>query len=94
MKTEGSNQREKNRLSQVTVQPLWKQAVDGRQYAHSELRLRGAWLSDIFPPHTHVHVAREEREGQVVLVIRAAQQPPQMEVRPNDESTMAEKALE
>ena len=61
------------RLSQVSVQPLWKQGVDGQQYVYAELRLRGAWLLDTFPLHTRVRVTREERDGQTVLVISAAQ---------------------
>ena len=69
-----TGEHEKKRLSQVTVQPLWKRAVDGTVYAHAELRLRGAWLRDIFALHTRVHVAREQRDGQTVLVISAAQQ--------------------
>ena len=47
-----SEGQEKKRLSQVTVQPLWKRAVDGTLYAHAELRLRGAWLLDVFTLHT------------------------------------------
>jgi hypothetical protein len=69
-----SAEQDTKRLSQVTVQPLWKQAADGTLYAHAELRLRGAWLLDVFTPHTKVRVTREERDGQTVLVIRAAEQ--------------------
>ncbi len=69
-----SDRRERNGLSHVTVQPLWKQGADGTFYAHAELRLRGAWLLDIFALHTRVRVAREERDGQAVLVISADQQ--------------------
>ena len=69
-----SEELEKKRLSQVTVQPLWKRAVDGTLYAHAELRLRGAWLLDVFTLHTRVRVTREERDGQTVLVITADQQ--------------------
>jgi hypothetical protein len=65
--------RERKRLSQVTVQPLWKRAVDGTFYAHAELRLRGAWLLDVFALHTRVRVTREERDGQTVLIISAFQ---------------------
>jgi hypothetical protein len=64
--------RRRKSLSQVTVQPLWKQAVDGTLYAHAELRLRGAWLLEVFAPHTKVRVLREDRDGQTVLVISAA----------------------
>ena len=65
---------ERNSLSQVTVQPLWKRSVDGTLYAHAELRLRGAWLLDIFALHTRVRVTREERNGQAVLILSTAEQ--------------------
>ncbi len=68
-----SDELERKGISHVTVQPLWKRAVDGTVYAHAELRLRGAWLLDIFALHTRVQVTREERDGQTVLVISATQ---------------------
>ena len=43
--------------------------MDGQQYVHGELRLRGAWLLEIFALHTRVRIAREERDGQTVLVV-------------------------
>ncbi len=70
MKSDGG---ERKGLSHVTVQPLWKRAVDGTMYAYAELRLRGGWLLDVFPLHTRVCVTREERDGETVLVISATQ---------------------
>jgi hypothetical protein len=70
MKSEGGERKD---VSHVTVQPLWKRAVDGTLYAHAELRLRGAWLLDVFALHTRVRVTREERDGQTVLIISAFQ---------------------
>ncbi len=72
MKSDGASCREPQSLSQVTVQPLWKQGADGTYYAHAELRLRGTWLLDVFPLRTRVRVTREERDGQTVLVISVA----------------------
>jgi hypothetical protein len=48
MKSDGPIECESKGLSNVTIQPLWKRGVDGIVYAHAELRLRGAWLLDIF----------------------------------------------
>jgi hypothetical protein len=73
MKSDRASCREPQCLSQITVQPLWKRAADGTVYAHAELRLRGAWLLDIFALHTRVCVMREERDGQTVLVISKTQ---------------------
>ena len=73
MKSDGAIECERKGLSNVTVQPLWKRGVDGILYAHAELRLRGAWLLDIFALHTRVWMTRQERDCQTVLIVSAAQ---------------------
>ncbi len=52
----------------LTVRPIYKES-SGRRWTHSELRIRGLWLQDIFPPGTKVQITREERRGRVALVI-------------------------
>ncbi len=56
------------RRPRLTVRPIYKESC-GRRWTHSELRIRGLWLQDIFPPGTKVQITREERRGRVALVI-------------------------
>ena len=56
------------RQPRLTVRPIYKESC-GRRWTHSELRIRGLWLQDIFPPGTKVQITREERRGKVALVI-------------------------
>ncbi len=53
----------------LKIHPIYKQTVEGDRYTHSELRIRGGWLAEYFPPNTHVQVYEEQREGKTVLII-------------------------
>ncbi len=52
----------------ITVQPFYVQA-HGKLNVRSQMRLRGKWLAELFPPYTQVRVTREERQGALVLVL-------------------------
>lgn len=59
----------------TTVQPLWRVDPDGHDYAASMIRLRGDWVADIFPPGTRLIITREERRGEIVLVLERLPEP-------------------
>lgn len=52
----------------ITVQPYGERSF----YKPAEsamIRLRGKWVKDLFEPYTQLVVTREERRGQIVLVL-------------------------
>ncbi len=56
----------------LTVRPIYKEStVDGSQWTHSELRIRGKWLKQYFPPNTHVRIYEEQRGSKTVLIIES-----------------------
>lgn len=52
----------------ITVQPMGDYApwLPPKQ---AMIRLRGKWVAQVFPPYTQLRVTREERRGQIVLVL-------------------------